>query len=127
MSRQSQGFMPLKISRPWQSYTVLFAGIICLLEAVHEFLVSFLFSLLTLFKANSVCFPGFVNCSDLRALAVLPSDSGFHLWRSSESTSTLPLVIWVHFGQSFQPGTNCPPNFVLIKVTSSKSVTCRFF
>ena len=55
------------------------------------------------------------------------SDSGFHLWRSSESTSTLPLVIWVHFGQSFQPGTNCPPNFVLIKVTSSKSVTCRFF
>lgn len=41
-------------------------------EAALAFLVSFLFSLLPLSGANSVCFPGFVNCSDLRALAVLP-------------------------------------------------------
>lgn len=41
-------------------------------EPALEFLVSFLFSLLPLSGANSVCFPGFVNCRERRALAVLP-------------------------------------------------------
>uniref|UniRef100_A0A8I3W588 Steroid sulfatase n=1 Tax=Callithrix jacchus TaxID=9483 RepID=A0A8I3W588_CALJA len=53
--------------------------------------------------ANSVCLPGFVNCNDHKAFAVLPSDSGFLLWQSSVSTSTLPLIVYLHFGQSFQP------------------------
>lgn len=41
-------------------------------DPVLSFFVSLLFSLLPVSGANSVCFPGFVNCSDLKALAVLP-------------------------------------------------------
>ena len=71
-SRQSQRFIPLKIRRPWLLQILLFAGITCLSEPAVAFQVSLLFSLLPVSGANSVCFPGFANCNDLKALAVLP-------------------------------------------------------